>query len=129
MRIWRDVLEDKLLGGALCALLLLSFCVQIAGASRAAAAMLSPDPLSIICTSSDGTGHRPAAPDHSTPCPCADLCAAGVHLRAAPAPTDTSGIPIRFADRIEIAVDHAAPMAALPPGRSYEAQGPPAASI
>lgn len=121
-------MDDKLLGGVLCVLLLLSFAVQIAGASRAAAAMLSPDPLSVICTSMGGTAHRPVEPDHAVPCPCADLCAAGVHLGATPTPTDASGIPIRFADRIEIAVDHSAPMASRPFGRSYEAQGPPTTS-
>lgn len=117
------------MGGVLCAVLLLSFAVQIAGASRAAAAAVSPDPLSIICTASDGTVHRPAEGNHSAPCPCAELCAAGVHLGAMPCPSDASGIPIRFSDRIEIAVDHAAPLRALSLCRSYEARGPPSASI
>lgn len=116
---------DRLLGGVFCAVLLLSFAVQIAGATRAAAAMISPDPLSIVCSSpGDGT-HGPPKADHSRPCPCGDLCGAGVHVPPPSRPADLSGIPIRFADRIEMAVDHAAPPTALAPARTYEARGPP----
>lgn len=125
MRQWREILDDKLLGGALCILLLLSFAFQVADASRAAAAMIFPDPLSIICTSSGGTENRAPGTNHTKPCPCTELRAAGLHLQAAVEPSATSGIPIRFADRVEIAVDNAAPLTALPPGHSYEAQGPP----
>lgn len=124
MRIWREIMDDKLLGGVLGLLLLVSFAFQIAGASRAAAAMISPDPLSILC-SSEGAAHRPAPSDHQRLCPCAELCAAGLHIGTTPAPSDASGIPIRFADRIEISVD---PSAGSPSGfveRRYEARGPP----
>lgn len=128
MRFWREIKNDRLSGGVLCALLMLSFAFQIAISGRAAAAMIAPDPKPILCSASiDGT-HRPADSERSKPCPCSELCAAGLHLQAGLAPSDATGIPIRFAARIEIAVDHAAALAARPIDRRYDARGPPRTS-
>ncbi|MBB3950504.1 hypothetical protein [Aureimonas jatrophae] len=125
MRIWRDVVGDRLLGGVLGVVLLLSFAFQLADASRAAAAVMSPGPLTVLCTSSGGVAHRPLREHGAKPCPCAELCAAGLHVQSVTDPSQTSGIPIRFADRIEIAADGAAPLTSHPSGRTYEARGPP----
>jgi hypothetical protein len=125
MRFWREITNDRFSGGVLCALLVLSFAFQIAVSGRAAAAMIAPDPTTILCSASiDGT-HRPAEGERSNPCPCSELCAAGLHFQAGLAPADATGIPIRFAARIEITVDHSAALAARPIDRRYEARGPP----
>ncbi|GGD37556.1 hypothetical protein [Aureimonas glaciei] len=125
MKFWREITNDRLSGGVLCALIVLSFAFQIAISGRAAAAMIAPDPETILCSASiDGT-HRPAESDQSKRCPCSELCAAGLHLQAGPGPSDATGIPIRFAARIEETVDCAAALAARPIDRRYDARGPP----
>ncbi|WP_156386327.1 hypothetical protein [Aureimonas sp. Leaf454] len=97
---------------------------QIAMAGRAAAAMVAPDPLSIICTAHDGV-QRPADPVQDRQCPCADLCQAGVFLPTPPAPSDDLGLPIRFADRVERGTGPAESLPAAPFLRRPRATGPP----
>jgi hypothetical protein len=124
MRFWRTIASDRLSGGVLCVVLMLMFVAQIAVAGRAAAAAVSPDPLQVLCTAHDDTG-RPA--DHGRECPCAELCGAGLSMPVAASPADGIGMPVRFADRVEVAVDSGTALPAAPVLRRPRATGPPSA--
>ena len=127
MRFWRDVANDRLSGGVLGALLALAFALQLAVAGHAAAAI--PGPADVICTASFDGSHRPSETDRRGECPCASLCCAGAPFPASIAPSDETGRPVRFADRVEIAADRAAPVPAGPVVERPPARGPPATSI
>ncbi|KAB0677358.1 hypothetical protein [Aureimonas leprariae] len=129
MRIWREIAGDRWSGGVLRLLLAVAFVFQAGLAGRAAAAMVAPDPLTVICSTLPDGAHRPAEPGHRHDCPCAELCAAGLHMPALAALPETNGIPIRFAARIEIAVDHSAPSPFRPVAVQHPVRGPPVVSI
>lgn len=125
MRFWREVTADRYSGGLLGVLLALSFAFQTLLAGWAAAAMVAPDTLGVICSSSpDGPAH-PDGPGDRHECPCSRLCGAGIQAQGALAPPDGSTLPIRFTDRIEFAVARSHAPFEGPVVRRYHARAPP----
>ncbi|WP_102958814.1 DUF2946 family protein [Mangrovicella endophytica] len=129
MRFWRDIVNDRLSGGALCVLLMLAFVFQAAVSGRAAAAELAPDHATVICSSSGEGAHRPSDPAPGHDCPCRELCQAGAHMPVALAPAGGAGIPFRFADRVEVAPASPAPARLRLLFRPHPARAPPFTSI
>ena len=126
MRFWREIIADRYSGGVLGLLLALSFVVQVTATGWAAAAMVAPDPLAIICTASPDGVHAPATPDTARhDCPCSQLCGAGVHPQALISPSDAGGLLLQFADRIDRVVDPAVAPAATVVVGPYQARAPP----
>lgn len=124
MTFWRRIIADRQSGALLGILLALSFAIQTLVTGWSSAAMAAPDPLSVLCAAEHGA-HRPADGHQHQECPCSKLCHAGVHAQTVLAPSDDTGLPIRFSVAVEIRADDAVILSASTDVRRYDAQGPP----